>query len=94
MGFPQCVDTRAEILNMLATAWVGTDVRHHGLGASQLRSMKATGLLGTPPRLRPARPSFLILRSPIPDRHELIEVNCIPDEYSGYLEGAGPEDRG
>ena len=34
-----------------------------------------------PSRLRPARPSFLILRSPIPDRHELIELNCIPDEY-------------
>jgi len=38
-----------------------------------------------PPRLRPARPSFSILMSPIPDRHELIEVNCTPDEYSGYL---------
>ncbi len=42
-----------------------------------------------PPRLRPARPSFSILMSPIPDRHELIEVNCTPDEYSGYLKGAG-----
>lgn len=48
MGFPQCVETRAEILNMLATAWLGTNVRHHGLGAYQLRSMKATSLLGSP----------------------------------------------
>ena len=93
MGFPQCVDTRAEILNMLATAWLGTNVRHHGLGASQLHSMKATGLLGSPRGLDQLVPA-LILRSPIPDRHELIEVNCIPDEYSSYLEGAGPEDRG
>jgi hypothetical protein len=56
--------------------------------------MKATGLLGSPRGLDQLVPSFLILRSPIPDRHELIEFNCIPDEYSGYLEGAGPEDRG
>ena len=58
MGFPQCVETRAEILNMLATAWVGTDVRHHGLGASQLRSMKATGLLGNPRGLDQLVPDF------------------------------------
>jgi len=42
-----------------------------------------------PSWLRSAHPSFSILRSPIPHRHELIEVNCILDEYSGYLEGAG-----
>jgi hypothetical protein len=43
--------------------------------------------------LRSACPSFSILRNPIPHRHEFIQVNCIPDEYSGYLEDAGPEDR-
>ena len=46
-----------------------------------------------PSWLRSARPSSSILRSSIPHRHEFIEVNCIPDKYSGYLEDAGPEDR-
>ena len=30
----------------------------------------------------------------ISDRHELIEVTDIPNEYSDCLEGAGPEDLG
>ena len=58
MGFLQCVDTRAEILNMLATAWLRTNVRQHGLGASQLRRMKATGLLGRPRGLDQLVPAF------------------------------------
>jgi hypothetical protein len=58
MGFLECVDTRVEILNMLATAWLRTNVRHHGLGVSQLRSMKATGLLGSPRGLDQLVPAF------------------------------------
>jgi hypothetical protein len=89
MGFPQCVETRAGILNMPG----------HRVGGDQCpspwsRSIPAPrhenhGPSWAPPRLRRTRPSFSI-QEHLPDRHELIEVTYTPDEYSGCLESARP----
>jgi hypothetical protein len=58
MGFPQCVETRAGILNMPGHRVGGDNVRHHGLGVSRLRGMKTMGLLGRPRVLDELVPAF------------------------------------